>query len=145
MKRILCLFCCSILPIIFCSCSRCDYNKPDTKANRKGFCNICGFAPNKETTGIFFYADEWGQDAAYWLAFSAPQEVIDNIIKKLELKKAVADWNAGSNANVDAFPWWSTAERNNSQYYRFDNGAGIVRELWYNPQTQKCQMAITYQ
>jgi len=131
-----------LFPLVFCSCSRCDYDKPDTKANRNGFRNLCGFVPGKETTGIFFYADEWGKDAAYWLAFSAPQEVIDKIIQKLKLKQAV--WDTGSNPIVDDFPWWDAAERSRSDYYRFEDEDRTIRELWYNPKTRKCQMAVTY-
>jgi len=142
MKRIFLSVCGLLFFISFCSCSRCDYDKPDTKANRKGFCNICGFTPEKETTGIFFYADEWGKDAAYWLAFSAPQKVIDKIIKKLKLEKTV--WDSGSNANVDNFPWWDATERSRSDYYKFEDEGRMIRELWYNPKTQKCQMAVTY-
>jgi hypothetical protein len=71
-----------VLLTAFSACSRYDYDKADSKANRKGFEYHLGIVPDKNITGVYFFADEWGNDTAYWFAFSAPQEVIDKIILK---------------------------------------------------------------
>jgi len=130
---------------ILCSCSDYDVKKADTKANRNGFKTCFGFSPDSSVTGIYFFADEWGGDAKYWLAFSAPQTVIEKIIQKWELKPAVADWDTGTGGSGDQFPWWNVEERREADYYCYDNQKKeILRQLWYNPKTKKCQAALTY-
>lgn len=130
---------------IFASCSRYDANIPDTKANRKGFAQHLKVTPDKEVTDVYFFADEWGGDTAYWFAFSAPVGVVDKIVKNLGLTLTGDPENGFDPPVSQPLAWWNAEERKKSQYYEFrDEKKEILRCLWYHPETQKCQINITY-
>lgn len=130
---------------ILVSCSRYDANTPDTKANRNGFAQHLKISPGKEVTDVYFFADEWGGDTAYWFAFSAPAGVVNEIIKNLELALTNDPENGFDPPVSRPFAWWSAEERKKSQYYEFrDEKKEISRSLWYNTETKKCQMNITH-
>ncbi len=131
--------------LLWCSCSRYDVDKADSKANRRGFEQCFGFPAGDSVTGVYFFADEWGGDAQYCLAFFAPQEVIDRIIREWELSLVAAGGSAAPGGTVDSLPWWDAGERRDSKHYRYEDEAQeISRQLWYNPETQKCQAVIVY-
>lgn len=133
------------LILLLCACSRSDYNKPDSAANRTGFEKWLGVKPDNKVTNVFFYSDEWGGDAKYWFAFSAPQDVVNHIIKHLGLKPDFAQWDEGNSPSADDFSWWDASERNSSKFFKYeDKEKEILYRLWYNPETQKCQCDLTF-
>lgn len=130
---------------IFASCTPSDDQTPDKKINRDGFKRLFQFSPGKEVTGVYFYADEFGSDASYWFAFSAPPEIIEKIVHNLNLKPTPYTADDSWHKAVEGFSWWNLEERKQSDLYELrDDEKEIVRQLWYNPKTQKCQAAIIY-
>ncbi len=128
-----------------CSCSDYDWDKPDSKANRAGFESHFGFKPQKDVTNVYFFADEWGGDASYWFAFSAPREVIDKIIQKWKLTSVEKNSDNYTPPVTEALVWWNLEERKKSLRYEFrDEAKEIECHLWYDPETQKCQVVIIY-
>ena len=121
-----------------------DAEHPDTAANRRGFRIIIGFPPGKEVTEVYFLADEWYLDCAYWLAFRAPPEVIEKIIRKYDLKKASNQKDSGLNGLASNYHWWDESEREKGILYRSsrkdeDGYESCVNMLWYDAKTGKAQ------
>lgn len=133
------LFC---LLLVFGSCTRFDTKTPDASANRKGFETHLGFPPAEEVTEVYFYADEWGGDAKYLLAFKAPPNVVDAIVKQQELKR---ESNQGYDSDSERFPWWSSEFRRQAEFYQFeDERREILRQLWHDPATGRCHFRLVY-
>ena len=123
----------------------CDPEHPDTAANRDAFRTFTGIVPGKTVTGVYFLADEGFVDEAYWLAFRAPPEIIEKIIRKYDLKKCPDGGYRGLDAD---YHWWSKAERTKGILYQntLEDEAGNIKEnraLWYNAKTGKAQLSIT--
>lgn len=121
-----------------------DAEHPDTAANRRGFRIIIGFPPGKEVTEVYFLADEWYLDCAYWLAFRAPPEVIEKIIREYDMKKT-PDLHPDEMSGLAAhYHWWDQAERKKSILYRSsrkdeEGCERCVNKLWYDAKTGKAQ------
>lgn len=131
-----------LLLLFLFACSPCDIDQPDTAANRKGFEAHLGFQPTGEVTEVYFYADEWGGDAKYLLAFKAPQNVVDSIVKQQELKR---ESNQDYDSDSEKFPWWSSEFRRQAEFYQFeDERREILRQLWHDPATGRCHFRLVY-
>ena len=121
-----------------------DALHPDTAANRRGFRIIIGFPPGKEVTEVYFLADEWYLDCAYWLAFRAPPEVIEKIIRKYDLKKDPDQKDNGRDGFASHYHWWDESERKKGILYRSsrkdeEGRESCVNMLWYDAKTGKAQ------
>ena len=121
-----------------------DALHPDTAANRRGFRIITGFSPGREVAEVYFLADEGFIDEAYWLAFRAPPEVIEKIIRKYGLKKSPDSKDRGRDGLACNFHWWDQSEREKGILYRSSrkdkNGCErCVNMLWYDAKTGKAQ------
>ena len=121
-----------------------DALHPDTAANRRGFRIIIGFPPGKEVTEVYFLADEWYLDCAYWLAFRAPPEVIEKIIRKYDLKKDPDQKDNGCDGFASHYHWWDESERKKGILYRSsrkdeEGCERCVNMLWYDAKTGKAQ------
>ena len=121
-----------------------DAGHPDTAANRRGFRIIIGFPPGKEVTEVYFLADEWFVDETYWLAFRAPPEVIEKIIRKYDLKKASDQKDDGRHGFASNYHWWDESERKKGILYRSsrkdeEGCERCVNLLWYDAKTGKAQ------
>lgn len=128
----------AIIVLLSTSCSRYDHKTPDSAANRKGFSQILRQKPGPEVKNVFFYADEWGGDAVYVLAFEAPASVIDRIVGELKLTPRPNDaFRAPYNVPAE-LTWWRADEREKSQFYA-NHGEKVESMLWYNPDAKKCQ------
>lgn len=133
------LFC---LLLVFGSCTRFDTKTPDASANRKGFETHLGFPPAEEVTEVYFYADEWGGDAKYLLAFKAPSEVVDRIVREQGLKPATTCIYAG---DQERYPWWDPQVRRLGRCYALeDEQREILCYLWYEPESRRCQYCLIY-
>jgi|GEM_PF-1095724 len=121
-----------------------DAEHPDTAANRSAFRTFMGFPLGQEVTEVYFLADEWFLDSAYWFAFRAPPEVIEKIIRKYDLKKASNQKDSGLNGLAGNYHWWDESEREKGILYRSsrkdeDGYESCVNMLWYDAKTGKAQ------
>ena len=121
-----------------------DAEHPDTAGNRSAFRTFMGFPPGKEVTEVYFLADEWFIDETYWLAFRAPPEVIEKIIRKYDLKKDPDQKDNGCDGFASHYHWWDESERKKGILYRSsrkdeEGCERCVNMLWYDAKTGKAQ------
>ncbi len=108
----------------------------DTKENQKCYSGFFPGIPGKDVTNIYVYADSFCRDPVYALAFSAPPNIIDEIIAKYQLKEEKNfDYKEPYSDSLNRFPWWSADERKQSDcYYLLDEkkklriNCGIIRK-----------------
>ncbi|WP_302453422.1 hypothetical protein, partial [Victivallis vadensis] len=76
----------------------------------------------------------------YLLAFKAPPNVVDAIVKQQELKR---ESNQGYDSDSERFPWWSSEFRRQAEFYQFeDERREILRQLWHDPATGRCHFRL---
>ena len=120
-------------------CTRYDHDTPDTGANRKVFKLITGIAPDGKVKKIYAYADELGVDPLYCAGFTAEPQVVEQIVKKLNMSKQISS-SDGADLGPDSIPWWNIEERKKSRLYKAENKKSrIIWYLWHDPENGKCQ------
>ena len=86
-----------------------DYDKADTRANRKIFADFFGFQVTPDIRNLYAYADELGIDASYYLAFECNDSTIKKIAQKLDLEPDKTETSFGGGLNSSPTIWWDTA------------------------------------
>ncbi len=144
--RYISLFFSFFLLLFLIGCKDVSTEVADTKENQKCYSGFFPGTPGKDVTNIYVYADSFCRDPVYALAFSAPPNIIDEIIAKYQLKeRANTRYQKPFRASLNRFPWWSADERKQSKaYYFMDDEKRVDYRLWYDPKTEKCQVLIVY-
>ncbi|NII28752.1 hypothetical protein HB364_26965 [Pseudoflavitalea sp. X16] len=106
-------------------------------SNQQSFRQFMGFNPGKDVKNINIYADEWGIDASYWLAFECHDSTVKKIATSLKLKpEPSATRGLFGGLNSEPAAWWDTTfifhakplSRRQDQQFWF---------LWYDTTTRK--------
>ena len=125
---------------LICGCSDYDAKNPDTLANKNAFKRQFKIKANSNATNIFFYADEFIQDPAYYYSFKTSPAIIKHLVDLFSLKQNNEDKN--HDFKDLPFPWWNNELKLKSEFYtREDTKKEVIYLLWYDPKTQTCQFS----
>ena len=117
---------------------------PDTENAKAVFYNRFGFAPPDTVKGIYYYNDLflYITDPAYYLVCKAPPEVVEKIVKKLNLIK-MNDLSAPS--LISSVYWWDEELQKRSQgYFKEDEQKRCYYYLFYHEETKTLQYCEFY-
>lgn len=117
--------------LLMAGCTDYDVDTPDTPANRSGFIKHFGFEPAGGVTEIYYYADEFGADVRFQLAFKCPDEVAEQIIEKLSLLPSPDD-DSGLDPRSDLLWWKPDSTNGRSMWCKQTNDGQYHRVFWYS-------------
>ena len=128
----------TIVAVVLVGCgSHYDLETADTPANRKGFESHFSFAPDKNVTNVYYYADEFGADVRYQLSFHSNKTTVDSIISKLSLKSVPKDYADQLLDPRDDLLWWKPDSTNNRNLWIKENENEYYWQLWYSEKDGK--------
>lgn len=85
-----------------------DWDKPDTKFNKKRFEEFFGFSPTEDVKKIYCYADRMGIDSKFMFSFKCNIFTKERIVKNLALIQSPQPDNF-SEGLWENFSWWDSA------------------------------------
>ena len=118
-----------------------DHTTPNTRYNRKRFTEFFGFIPPHEIDSLYTYADEFGIDASYYIAFKCNAQTYQMIIDSLQLLPDTTNMTFGGGFNLP-YAWWNTEHIEELKPYSKVEG-NIYWYLWYDPELEKAYF-MTY-
>lgn len=99
------------------------------------FKNFIGFAPTEDVKKLKSYADNFGVDASYWLAFECEDSTVQKIVATLHLRRSqtTSDGLGGGALNVEPTSWWDTSFTFNSKpYTNISEETRLFYFLWHD-------------
>ena len=134
--------------LTFAGCHDYDPCRPDTPGNKKAFQRLSGSMPPKEVRNIRAYEEFWLFDSHFCMTFYAPREIVEQILKRHEMKPAGQETDPDSISDSRFFQWDPQDVHERSEYYQYERRrkGGVVesRHLWFQPETQKCRILFLY-
>ncbi|WP_269524856.1 hypothetical protein [Coraliomargarita parva] len=117
--------------LMLSGCTDYAINTADTVANRDGFKAHFGFEPGPDVSALYYYADEFGADVRYQLAFRCPKPFADEIIRELKLMPSPANYS-GLKPRDDLEWWLPSSTRDLPMWIHTPEKARYFREFWYS-------------
>lgn len=109
-----------------------DYDKPDSKGNRKRFTEYLQIEPTGDVKNVYTYGDFLGADYKVLIAFSCEKATIDNIIA---VKKMLLTTEKDDDGLLfgDEFSWWDKNKIELLEPYKVGKEGAYWQYLWYDP------------
>jgi len=125
--------------LLLAGCTNSDPNKPDTRANIRGFERIVNVPKSDDVKDIYFFADEFGFDPTYQFSFTCDISTIKKIVAAHKLNRITGKEVNPHFGTGQEFKWWNKekVEALNLHWNRYDSIAYKVVDVWYDEKNSK--------
>ncbi len=113
-----------------------DYDKPDTKNNKKRFKDFLKIEITPDVKNIYCFDDTIGIDADYMFAFNCNSKTSNRIIEAHNLVIDTINLSNGFEMQHD-FEWWDKKRIKNLQKYSWTDNNQYFKYYWYDGVKEK--------